>query len=133
MKIINKIVYSVMIIMMIINCLNVFTYSVSAKDYSEMITDAQGFISKGEEEAEGIEVGNVTEQFKPIGQLLTMIGGGVMVAVTTFMGIKYLTAGPEAQAKLKQQLVGVIVSGVVIFGAYGIWQTVGKIVMQFDK
>ena len=56
---------------------------------------------------------------------------GVLVAVLTFMGIKYITSGPEAQGKLKQQLIGVVVSGVVIFGAYGIWQLVGKIVSTF--
>ena len=54
-----------------------------------------------------------------------------MVAVTTYMGIKYLTAGPEAQAKLKTQLIGVVVSGIVIFGAYGIWSMVIKIASQF--
>ena len=60
-----------------------------------------------------------------------MIGVGVMVAVTTYMGIKYLTAGPEAQAKLKVQLIGVVVSGVVIFGAYGIWSIVLKMAAKF--
>ena len=53
-----------------------------------------------------------------------MIGAGVMVSIATYMGIKYLTAGPDAQAKLKEQLIGVVVSGVVIFGAYFIWSTV---------
>ena len=43
-----------------------------------------------------------------------MIGGGKMINV----------------AKLKQQLIGVLVSGFVIFGAYGIWKVVGKIVEQ---
>ena len=60
-----------------------------------------------------------------------MVGAGVLVAVTTYMGIKYLTAGPEAQAKLKVQLIGVVVSGVVIFGAYGIWKTVVNIASKF--
>ena len=60
-----------------------------------------------------------------------MIGAGVMVAVTTYMGIKYLTAGPEAQAKLKVQLIGVVVSGMVIFGAYSIWKLVMQVASQF--
>ena len=60
-----------------------------------------------------------------------MIGAGVMVGVTTYMGIKYLTAGPEAQAKLKVQLIGVVVSGMVIFGSYYIWRTVLKIAATF--
>lgn len=66
-----------------------------------------------------------------LGQILTTIGAGVMVAVITYMGIKYLTSGPEAQAKLKTQLIGVVVSGVVIFGAYTIWSIVVKIAETF--
>ena len=42
----------------------------------------------------------------------------------TYMGIKYLTSGPEARAKLKVQLIGVVVAGLVIFGAYYIWDFV---------
>ncbi len=77
------------------------------------------------------EVGDVTKNFVNLAQILTMIGAGVMVAITTYMGIKYLTAGPEAQAKLKTQLFGVLVSGMVIFGAYFIWKTVVNIVSTF--
>ena len=73
----------------------------------------------------------IAKEFVGLGQILTMIGAGVMVAVTTYMGIKYLTAGPEAQAKLKTQLIGVVVSGVVIFGAYAIWSIVINIASQF--
>ena len=62
-----------------------------------------------------------------IGRILTTIGTGVYLAATAYMGIKYLTSGPDAKAKLKQQLIGLIVSGVVIFGAYYIWETVIKI------
>ena len=81
----------------------------------------------------GISVGDITSEFTELGKILTTIGAGVMVAVTTYMGIKYITAGPEAQAKLKQQLIGVVVSGIVIFGAYGIWQIVGQIAQSFEK
>ena len=77
------------------------------------------------------KVGDVTKNFVSLAQILTMVGAGIMVAVTTYMGIKYLTGGPEAQAKLKTQLIGVMVSGMVIFGAYFIWKTVVNIVSTF--
>ena len=38
------------------------------------------------------------------------------------MGIKYFISSPEEQAKLKGQLIGVVVSAVVIFGAVSIWE-----------
>jgi hypothetical protein len=54
-----------------------------------------------------------------------------MVIVTLYMGIKYITATPDSQARLKQQLIGLVVSGIVIFGAYFIWKIVVNIVSKF--
>ena len=74
---------------------------------------------------------NIFEDLVDLGSILTTIGAGVLVAVTLYMGIKYITATPEAQAKLKQQLIGLVVSGFVIFGAYFIWKIVISIVEKF--
>ena len=46
------------------------------------------------------------------------------------MGIKYFISSPEEQAKLKGQLIGVVVSAVVIFGAYSIWKMAVSIFMN---
>lgn len=113
-----------------------FNYTNAAGDGSSLLSNmesqAKNFIDKGSEAAEeNIDYTNIANEFKGLGQILTMIGAGVMVAVTTYMGIKYLTAGPEAQAKLKVQLIGVVVSGMVIFGAYSIWKLVMQVASQF--
>lgn len=71
-----------------------------------------------------INTQNIVSPFVELTQILMTIGAGVLVAVTTYMGIKYLTSGPEAQAKLKIQLIGIVVAGFVIFGAYFIWRVV---------
>lgn len=78
-----------------------------------------------------LNISKILENFVGLGQILTMVGAGVMVGVTTYMGIKYLTAGPEAQGKLKIQLIGLVVAGVVIFGAYSIWKLVINIAQGF--
>lgn len=111
--------------------ISAFNY-VRAEDslLTKMETQAENFLTTGADQS-NISTSNIAKEFSGLGQILTMIGAGVMVAVTTYMGIKYLTAGPEAQAKLKTQLIGVVVSGVVIFGAYGIWSIVIKIASQF--
>lgn len=132
MKKINRLLCFVIIAITIMNFISIFTYNVQALTYQEMMTQSQTFINEGKGKASSVNINKITAEFVPLGQILTMIGAGVMVAVTTYMGIKYLTAGPEAQGKLKQQLIGVIVSGVVIFGAYGIWSTVLKIAENFD-
>ena len=70
-----------------------------------------------------IDTKEITTQFAGIGKILTTIGAGVLAIIITYMGIKYFMSSPEEQAKLKGQLIGVVVSGIVIFGAYSIWKT----------
>lgn len=106
-------------------------YSVKAATLKEMQDKANSFIKKGADNVGKIDMENAFGEIASIGSILTTIGAGVMVAVVTYMGIKYLTAGPEAQAKLKIQLIGVIVSGMVIFGSYFIWKTVVKVANTF--
>ena len=135
MKCLNKVKKIILILIFIISVLSIFLpTSFANDDGSESIfSDASDFLEKGKSElGNDFQIDEITKEFIPIGQLLTFIGGGVLVAVATFMGIKYLFAGPEQQAKLKEQLIGVVVSAIVIFGAYGIWETVLKIVQKFD-
>lgn len=118
-KVLKKLLMAVVLLYVLISAFS----NVKAITLSDMESKAQNFIEAGSNN-QNIDYTNVTKEFSDLGQILTMIGAGVMVGVTTYMGIKYLTAGPEAQAKLKVQLIGVIVSGMVIFGAYYIWKIV---------
>lgn len=128
-KMLIKIIF--MLITMYVVISNI--YVSKATTLEEMEKQAGDFITKGQAQAEKakIDAGEIAENFVGIGQILTLVGAGVLVAVTTYMGIKYLTSGPEAQAKLKVQLIGIVVSGVVIFGAYGIWKLVVDIASKF--
>lgn len=137
MKTNEKVLKILLILFLTLMILSNF-YVVKAEETSgitlnEMETQAKEFIKKGETQANkaGIKPGEIAKNFVGIGQILTMVGAGVLVAVTTYMGIKYLTSGPEAQAKLKVQLIGIVVSGMVIFGAYTIWSIVVDIASQF--
>ena len=102
----------------------------------KMETGASSFISSGQKAADDTDnmsdvTDAVTEEFSGLGQFLTMIGAGVMVAVVSYMGIQYIISPPDKQAALKQQLIGVVVAGIVIFGAYGIWKAILGIVSNF--
>lgn len=107
----------------------------AATNISTLELDAGNFINTGATEASGLGnvVSAVTGEFTGLGQILTMIGAGVMVAATAYMGIKYIVSPPDKQAALKQQLVGLVVSGIVIFGAYGIWKAVVNIASAFSN
>ena len=68
----------------------------------------------------------------PIAQALVAVAAGVLVVVTCIMGVKYATAtSPETQAKLKKQLIGLVVSIVVVFGAHAIWTIVYNFMKDF--
>lgn len=71
--------------------------------------------------------------FIGIGQLLVAIGIVTIVIVTIVMAVKWLTATPDKQAKLKQQLIGLVVSIIVIFGAVGIWTLVRRIMENVEN
>ena len=87
-------------------------------------SQTKDFIDNGEKKSSGIDLSEIVPSFVELAQILMTIGAGILVGVTVFMGIKYLTGGPEVHAKLKGQLVGLAVSGAVIFGAVVIWKTV---------
>ena len=136
MKISKKYVKIICLLVMMI-CVMSSAYSVRAGGggdslLTKMETQTNTFINKGHSQVQGnIDYNNVVKDFVSLGQILTFVGGGMVVAVVIYMGIKYLTAGPEAQAKLKTQLIGVVVSAMVIFGAYFIWSTVVNVASSF--
>ena len=103
----------------------------NATSMGTMKNQVDDFLQRGRENTANIDMDNSLSQIVDIGRILTTIGVAVMLGVTSYMGIKYLTAGPDAKAKLKTQLIGVVVSGVVIFGAYYIWKVVIGIASTF--
>ena len=130
-KIKFKLILSILIVFIII--LLPSHKVIAAGEGDDLLTKIQSDMDNFSSQAnnETIDTSEITGNFTGLAQILTMIGAGIMVAVTTYMGIKYLTSGPEAQAKLKTQLIGVVVSGIVIFGAYFIWKIVVQIASTF--
>ena len=121
MKKVSKILFGFTVLTVIISICNF----ANASTLSEMMDQANNFVQAGQESA-GTEI-DYNEAVTPIaaiGSILTTVGVAVMLGATAYMGIKYLVSGPDARAKLKQQLIGLVVSGVVIFGAYYIWKIV---------
>ena len=114
-----KRIISVLIIMVVMVVILSISNSVQALTLSEMSGKISTFKSNG---STTISTGEITTQFADLARILTTIGAGVLVIVITYMGIKYFISSPEEQAKLKGQLIGVVVSAVVIFGAVSIWE-----------
>ncbi len=127
----TKKTFIISLLIIIISILMASTYKVEALTLKEMQEKTDKFLTTGKNESSGIKTDGIFNDLSDMGSILTTIGAGVMVAVTLYMGIRFITATPEAQAKLKQQLIGLVVAGFVIFGAYFIWQIVINIVSKF--
>ena len=61
----------------------------------------------------------------PIGRILVTIATVVLTVVTIVMAIKYMMCdSADKKAKLKTQLIGLVVATVVIYGGQFIWATI---------
>ena len=95
----------------------------TAVDFSQ----ADDFINEGSNNKKIESFDEIGEEFSTIGDVLTYIGAGILVGATAYMGILYMISPPDKQAKLKEQSIGLLVSAIVIFGAYGIWRIIVNI------
>lgn len=131
MKFMKKTLIIISLFIIIISIFMANSYKVDALTLKEMQDKTDKFLTTGKTESSGIDTDGIFDDLSDMGSILTTVGAGVMVAVTLYMGIRFITATPEAQAKLKQQLIGLVVAGFVIFGAYFIWKIVIDIVSKF--
>lgn len=123
MKIKKFVVTLIMLLMMVSVCPQpVQANGFSFPSWSELMQTGKNFLDKGGQQGKNY-VGDSDMQsiFLPMARILLSIGIIVLVGATMVMGIKYMFASPEEAAKLKQQLIGLVVSAIVIFGAVGIW------------
>ena len=63
--------------------------------------------------------------------LLLSVGIIVAVVVGVVIGIKLITGSIEEKAEYKELLFPYLVSCVVVFGAFGIWKIVIKVLVKF--
>lgn len=109
------------------------TATSSSVGLDSILNQGSDFINKGAgSDTDGI-IDGFSEAFLPVGRILVGIATVVIAIVTAIMGIKWITANPEQQAKLKQQLIGLVVSIIVIWGAVGIWELVKGIMENLTK
>ena len=122
----KKVIRIVSIILIIIFAICIINSPVLAKSGDDIINDGKGWINKGAS-ANPISADQIAKILNPVANILLTIGSVLIVIVAVVMGIKYLTASPDEQGKLKKQLVGVFVSAVVLYGSYGIWSIVYQV------
>ena len=117
---VKRIIIVLSVLLILISLSNVAMATDNLNSYSQQ---ASNFLNIGKNEftSRNIQVNDITDVLMPLGRILTTIGVGIILCVAAVMGIKWVTAKPDEQAKLKEQLVGLAVAAVVVLGAYTIW------------
>ena len=64
---------------------------------------------------------NIWEKLKPIASILMSVATCILVILYMYLGIKYMMTDPNGKADIKQKLLGLVVSTIVIYGAMGIF------------
>ncbi|MBR3132982.1 MAG: hypothetical protein IKG42_02745 [Clostridia bacterium] len=117
--------------------LNIMQVKVEAAfSWSEVISGGQNFIKQGEDDNNTnpkFSDNDIQDFVVPIARVLTAVGTITVVAAFIILGIKYMTASPEQAAKIKQQLIGVVVAAVVIFGAAIIWKIMFEVMKNINS
>lgn len=120
----KKIVFNIIISLIIVFGLTIPNCSrAEGLSWKDIEQDAKNFLEQGESQ-NPLEEEKLQNIVIPIAQMLVTIGDIVIVIALAVMAIKYMISNPENKAKLKTQLIGVVVSAIVIFGAQFIWTTV---------
>ena len=105
-----------------VNTENAQVIKVAEVNYSSIIDSGKNFVKRNDK-----EVNDYANMFVGIGQILVGVGVTIIFISFAIMGIKWIVASPDQKAKLKEQLIGLVIASIVIFGAVGIWEIAKRI------
>ena len=101
------------------------------QDWDSLKDQASQFIQKGKASTV-ISNDDVAQIVLPIGRMLVAVASGLLVVITAVMDVKYATTqSPDDQAKVKKQLIGLVVSTIVVFGGQAIWAIIYNLMKDF--
>lgn len=111
-------------------CINMINRQIQRLEYTVqtpegMVNQAQEFVNQ----TPAISLNEIAGSIVPIGKAAVAIALVILLIVTIIMGIKYTMADPQSRGHLKQQLVGLVISTFVVFGAYALWDFVYRLVV----
>lgn len=93
-------------------------------DAGDIVSDADGFISKGEKQDSPITTEGMMNLSNTLYNTLFIFGVIAAFIVGGLLGIKYITGGIEGQVDVKNTMIAYIAGCVVLFGAFAIWKIV---------
>lgn len=94
-----------------------------AKDSMDSImSNAENFINQGKSSKITFDENKLSENSKFTYNILLGIAIILLVIIGMILGIKYMMAGAEDKAEVKETLIPYCISAAIIFGAFTIWK-----------
>lgn len=100
----------------------VFKNAISSAYCYDFIENAQDWYNGGAANIVQLDGGLMSS----LSKLVETIGTGVIAVVTVILGIKYVTGGVTGKADVKQQLIGLVVACVMLFG----WSSLSPLLIK---
>lgn len=117
-KSVSKIISIVLILLFALMIFSPYSQANSADEWMQQGSDFINKVKNGS----AISTSQIQNALMPIGRILVTIATIVLTVVTVVMAIKYMMCdSADKKAKLKTQLIGLVVSTIVIYGAQIIW------------
>lgn len=129
----NKVAFILIFCLLFLVVLNNNIFATSDYSVNKIIDDGISFVKAGNNVTDTIDTQALHDTSSFIFRILFLVGFSVAVAVGIILGIQFMTASAEDKAKVKEALIGFTVGCLVLFGAYGIWTVVIKIVQGIMK
>ncbi len=89
---------------------------------SDAISSGKSFLGKADEEMSDAQKKSLQETSSSVYNTLLLISFVVVAIVGIILGIKFMMAGVEEKAEVKQALVVWAIGTGVAYGAFGIWK-----------
>ncbi len=129
-KAVNKKILIVLLAISIISMIFVSSAFADTSTEFDPINGARNFIENVEPP---IRFQSVWQDLKPIASIVMGIGLVVLVCVGSILGIKYMTAGVDDKAKVKQKLIWYCVAAALVVGTTGIFNIVVDVACMLEK
>lgn len=116
----KKLIKIILIIFIVVFCTNSFSYS----DSVGIKSSADDFLNSAKDAKEKIDTEEMKTPINDVAGILAGIGVSLIVIIGVILGIKFMLASTEEQAKIKESMIPYAVGALIIFGAAGIWKIV---------
>lgn len=96
---------------------------------ADIWSQGKNFMERG---SSTIDFQSVWTDLKPIAQIVMGIGLVVLVCVGSVLGVKYMMAGADDKAKVKQKLIWFCIAAALIVGATAVFNIVVEVASKLE-